>query len=74
MELVIVCLEVRERLDLEIIAEQVAILVGQSPAVGQCDGEHIEQKKACLVPYRTGTVSLLCEEYGALRGNSADTS
>jgi 4-amino-4-deoxy-L-arabinose transferase-like glycosyltransferase len=44
MELVTGCLEVWERLDLEIIAEQGNLTVGKLPTGGRCDGEHIEGK------------------------------
>jgi hypothetical protein len=44
MELVIGCLEVWERLDLEIIAEQGDLTVGKFPTGGRCDGAYIEEK------------------------------
>jgi hypothetical protein len=68
VELAAVCLEVRERLDLEIIAEQGDIIVGQSPASGQCDGEHIKQKKRAWFRLEPGRYPLCARSTGPFEG------
>jgi hypothetical protein len=68
MDLVVVCLEVRERLDLEIIAERGEIIVGQAPTSGWCDGEHIEQKKRAWFRLEPGRYPLCAKITGPFEG------
>jgi hypothetical protein len=66
--LVVGCLEVRERLDLEIIAERGALTVGTSPTSGRCDGEHIEEERRAWFRLESGLYPLCAESPGAFEG------
>jgi 4-amino-4-deoxy-L-arabinose transferase-like glycosyltransferase len=68
MALVLVCLEVRERLDLEMIAERGEIIVGQAPASGRCDGEHIGQQKRAWFRLEPGRYPLCAQSTGPFEG------
>ena len=68
MELVVGCLEVLERLDLEIIAERGDLTVGKSPTSGQCDGEHIEGKSRAWFRLEPGLYPLCAKSTGPFEG------
>jgi hypothetical protein len=68
MELVVGCLEVRERLDLEMIAERGGLIVGTSPTSGRCDGEYIEKKKRAWFRLEPGRYPLCAKSTGPFEG------
>jgi hypothetical protein len=69
MALVVGCLEVRERLELEIVAERGELIVGISPTSGQCDGEHIEGKKRAWFRLEPGLYPLCAKSMGPFAGS-----
>ena len=69
MELVVGCLEVRERLDLEIIAERGKLIVGISATSGQCDGEHIEGKRRAWFRLEPGLYPLCAKSTEPFAGS-----
>jgi hypothetical protein len=68
MVLVVGCLEVRERLDLEIIAERGDLILGTSPQVGRCNGEHIKEEKRAWFRLEPGLYPLCAESPGPFEG------
>jgi 4-amino-4-deoxy-L-arabinose transferase-like glycosyltransferase len=68
LELVVGCLEVRERLDLEIIAVRGELIVGTSPTSGQCDGEHIRGKQRAWFRLEPGRYPLCATSTGPCEG------
>jgi 4-amino-4-deoxy-L-arabinose transferase-like glycosyltransferase len=68
MALVVGCLEVWERLDLEIIAERGDLIVGKSPTSGRCDGEHIEGKLRVWFRLEPGLYPLCAKTRGPYEG------
>jgi hypothetical protein len=68
MVLVVGCLEVRERLDLEIIAEREDLILGTSPQGGRCNGEHIKEEKRAWFRLEPGLYPLCAESPGPFEG------
>jgi hypothetical protein len=68
MELVVGCLEVRERLDLEIVAERGDLIVGKSPTGGRCDGEYITEKSRAWFRLEPGLYPLCAQSSGPFEG------
>jgi hypothetical protein len=68
MALVVGCLEVRERLDLEIIAEREDLTVGKSPANGRCDGEQIAGESRAWFRLEPGLYPLCAKSMGPFEG------
>jgi hypothetical protein len=68
MELGVGCLEVRERLDLEIIAERGDLIVGIFSTSGRCDGEHIEGQKRAWFRLEPGLYPLCVKSTGPFEG------
>jgi hypothetical protein len=68
MELVVGCLAVRERLDLEIIAERGDLTVGKSPTSDRCDGEHIAGESQAWFRLEPGLYPLCAKSTGPFEG------
>ena len=68
MALVVGCLEVRERLDLEIIAERGELTVGTSPTSGRCDGEQIAEEKRAWFRLEPGLYPLCAKSTRPFQG------
>jgi hypothetical protein len=65
---VVGCLEVWERLDLEVVAERGELIVGHSLGSGRCDGEHLDGTTRAWFRLEAGLYPVCAKGMGPAEG------